>query len=164
MYTIEEKVDLILRYIVSSDMNEMTGLRQKAAEMLQQGASHKHQTVDYDALIHDFLKELGMPCRLKGYRAATVALKLCILDEGYLEDINKNLYPAIALRNNTTPPRVERVLRHAIEVAFERGDIDTFQRLFGNTISLDRGKLTNHEFLAACTYELRHRARQLENG
>jgi len=101
--------------------------------------------------IFRLLVELGVPARLKGHRYLTCAIQKAIEDSSMLEALTKRLYPSVAKTFDTTPNRVERAIRHAIEVAFVRGKQKFIEEIFGYTISDDKGKPTNGEFIAQIT-------------
>ena len=101
-----------------------------------------------DSTIADILREIGVPARIFGYQYAQEAIKLTLQDVSVVHRITKTLYPAIAEKFNTTPSRVERAIRNAIEVAWDRGDVDTLQKYFGYTVSAVKGRPTNGEFIA----------------
>lgn len=117
----------------------------------------------YDAalerLVTPIIHELGMPAHIKGYQYVREAIVLTIKDVSMIHAVTKALYPAIARRYNTTPSCVERAIRHAIEVAWNRGDLDTLQRMFGYTVSNSRGKPTNSEFIAMIADQLSLRSK-----
>ena len=92
--------------------------------------------------------KLGMPANLKGYHYIIEALILTISDMERLDKITTRLYPDIAKKYNTIPSRVERSIRHAIESAWSRGDVEIFYEIFGYTIKSETGKPTNSEFIA----------------
>ena len=94
------------------------------------------------------IHEVGVPAHIKGYHYLRDAIIMSVNDMEMLNSITKILYPTIAKRHQTTPSRVERAIRHAIEVAWDRGDLDTLQRFFGYTVSNTKGKPTNSEFIA----------------
>ena len=96
-----------------------------------------------------------MPAHIKGYHYLRDAIKMAVDDMDLLGAVTKELYPAIAKKNNTTPSRVERAIRHAIEVAWNRGRLETIDSLFGYTIQNDKGKPTNSEFIAIIADKLR---------
>lgn len=108
-----------------------------------------------NARITQVLKELGVPAHLKGYEYLKHALAMTCAEREYLEEITHRLYPDIAKQCNTTTSRVERAIRHAIETAWNRGDIDTLQSWFGCTISITKGKPTNSEFIARVSDSIR---------
>lgn len=95
------------------------------------------------------------PAHIKGYQFLRDAILLTISDHGYINAVTKRLYPEIAKRNMTTASRVERAIRHAIEVAWDRGDVDTLNSYFGYTIHNLRGKPTNSEFIAMISDKIR---------
>ena len=89
-----------------------------------------------------------MPAHIKGYQYLREAIIIAVNDMDVINAITKVLYPQVAKAFQTTPSRVERAIRHAIEVAWDRGDLDTLQRFFGYTVSNTKGKPTNSEFIA----------------
>ena len=101
-----------------------------------------------EAIVTEVIHEIGVPAHIKGYQYLREAIILTINDMEVINAVTKILYPAVAKRFNTTPSRVERAIRHAIEVAWDRGDLDTLQKFFGYTISNIKGKPTNSEFIA----------------
>lgn len=117
----------------------------------------------YDAalerLVTPIIHELGMPAHIKGYQYVREAIVLTIKDVSMIHAVTKVLYPTVARRHNTTPSCVERAIRHAIEVAWNRGDLDALQRLFGYTVSNTRGKPTNSEFIAMIADQLSIRSK-----
>jgi two-component system response regulator (stage 0 sporulation protein A) len=96
------------------------------------------------AVIH----EIGVPAHIKGYQYLREAIIIAVGDMEVINAVTKVLYPAVAKRFGTTPSRVERAIRHAIEVAWDRGDLETLQKYFGYTVSNAKGKPTNSEFIA----------------
>lgn len=98
--------------------------------------------------ISNMLKDLGISPALKGYGYLKTAIELTIEDESLVHHITKELYPAIAKKHKTLPNRVERGMRHAIEKAWDIGDIDKINSIFGYTVDARRGKPTNSEFIA----------------
>lgn len=108
-----------------------------------------------DIRIASIMHELGIPAHIKGYRYLKEAIVMVIDKVELLSRITKELYPSIAVKYETTPSRVERAIRHAIEVAWDRGNIDYIQKVFGHTISQEKGKPTNSEFIAMVSDKLR---------
>ena len=106
---------------------------------------------DVTAIIH----EIGVPAHIKGYQYLREAIIMSVNDIDMLNSITKILYPTIAKKFQTTPSRVERAIRHAIEVAWSRGKMDTIDALFGYTINNGKGKPTNSEFIALITDRIR---------
>lgn len=101
------------------------------------------------------IHEIGIPAHIKGYQYLRDAIIMAINDMDILNSITKQLYPNIAKHYNTTPSRVERAIRHAIEVAWSRGKMDTIDKLFGYTVNNGKGKPTNSEFIALIADRLR---------
>lgn len=110
---------------------------------------------DLETKITKIIQEIGVPAHIKGYLYLREAITIVIDDMDYLGAVTKELYPAVANKFNTTPSRVERAIRHAIEVAWNRGKIDTLDRIFGYTINNNKGKPTNSEFIALIADKLR---------
>lgn len=107
--------------------------------------------VDVTNIIH----EIGVPAHIKGYQYLRDAISMSVEDMEMLNSITKVLYPTIAKKYQTTPSRVERAIRHAIEVAWSRGKMDTIDALFGYTVSVGKGKPTNSEFIALIADKIR---------
>lgn len=105
--------------------------------------------------ITKIIHEIGIPAHIKGYLYLREAITMVVKDMDFLGAITKELYPHIAEKFNTTPSRVERAIRHAIEVSWTRGRLDTINQLFGYTINNDKGKPTNSEFIALIADKLR---------
>ncbi len=105
--------------------------------------------------ITEILHKVGVPAHIKGYYYLREAILMAIKDVSYLNQVTKRLYPEVAAKNGTTPSRVERAIRHSIEVAWERGDVDAIEYYFGGTINNLRGKPTNSEFIALIADSLR---------
>ncbi|MBE6966852.1 MAG: sporulation transcription factor Spo0A [Ruminococcaceae bacterium] len=101
-----------------------------------------------ETAVTDIIHEIGVPAHIKGYQYLREAIILTVNDMEIINAVTKALYPAVARKFQTTPSRVERAIRHAIEVAWDRGDLETLQRFFGYTVSNIKGKPTNSEFIA----------------
>ena len=115
---------------------------------------------ELEARVTDIIHEIGVPAHIKGYQYLREAIILTINDMDIINAVTKVLYPEVAKKFNTTPSRVERAIRHAIEVAWDRGDIDTLQKFFGYTVSNIKGKPTNSEFIAMIADHLSLRQKQ----
>lgn len=113
------------------------------------------KTKNLDANITSIIHEIGVPAHIKGYQYLREAITMVYNNIEILGSITKTLYPAIAEKYKTTPSRVERAIRHAIEVAWTRGNIDSISRLFGYTINISKSKPTNSEFIAMVADKLR---------
>ena len=105
--------------------------------------------------VTNIIHEIGVPAHIKGYQYLRDAIILSVNDMEMLNSITKILYPTIAKKHQTTPSRVERAIRHAIEVAWSRGKMDTIDELFGYTVSNGKGKPTNSEFIALIADKIR---------
>ncbi len=110
---------------------------------------------DIDVTISDIMRQIGVPAHIKGYQYLRTAIRLCVNDSEMLGSVTKLLYPTIAKMYDTTASRVERAIRHAIEVAWDRGDVDVLSSYFGYTIQSQRGKPTNSEFIAMIADKLK---------
>ena len=108
-----------------------------------------------DVEVTNIIHQIGVPAHIKGYLYLREAILMVILDVDLLGAVTKELYPLIAEKYNTTPSRVERAIRHAIEVAWSRGNVEVVNNLFGYTIDVNRGKPTNSEFIAMIADKLR---------
>lgn len=105
--------------------------------------------------VTEIIHEIGVPAHIKGYQYLREAIIMSVNDMEMLNSITKILYPSIAKKFQTTPSRVERAIRHAIEVAWSRGKMDTIDDMFGYTINNGKGKPTNSEFIALITDKIR---------
>lgn len=110
---------------------------------------------DLEAVVTDFIHELGVPAHIKGYHYMRTAIMMVVNDSDLLNFITKQLYPEIAKKYSTTSSRVERAIRHAIEVAWGRGRQETINEIFGYTIHDGKGKPTNSEFIAMVADRIR---------
>lgn len=104
-----------------------------------------------EIIVTDIIHQIGVPAHIKGYHYLREAIMCSVNDKEMLESVTKLLYPAVAKKFATTPSRVERAIRHAIEIAWDRGDIDTLNSFFGYTVNTGKGKPTNSEFIALIT-------------
>ena len=112
--------------------------------------------------VTDMIHEIGVPAHIKGYQYLREAIMMAVEDIDMLNSITKVLYPTIAKKFQTTPSRVERAIRHAIEVAWSRGRMETLDALFGYTVSTGKGKPTNSEFIALIADRIRLQYRQMD--
>ena len=108
-----------------------------------------------EMMITDIIHQIGVPAHIKGYHYLREAIILSIKNSDIINSVTKLLYPTVAKKHSTTASRVERAIRHAIEVAWDRGDIDVLNSYFGYTIQNERGKPTNSEFIAMISDKLR---------
>jgi two-component system response regulator (stage 0 sporulation protein A) len=114
----------------------------------------EHST-DLESQVTKIIHQIGVPAHIKGYQNLREAINYTINDMDMINSVTKILYPTVAKRFATTPSRVERAIRHAIEVAWDRGDIDTINTIFGYTVHNNKGKPTNSEFIAMIADRLR---------
>lgn len=131
--------------------NRESVLRQAAVQ--EQKAEYGARNLESD--VTNIIHEIGVPAHIKGYQYLRDAIILVVNDIEMLNSITKVLYPTIAKKHQTTPSRVERAIRHAIEVAWSRGKMDTIDELFGYTVSTGKGKPTNSEFIALIADKIR---------
>lgn len=108
-----------------------------------------------EVIVTNIIHEIGVPAHIKGYQYLRDSIMMAVTDMDILNSITKQLYPTIAKMHKTTPSRVERAIRHAIEVAWNRGKMDTIHELFGYTIQSGKGKPTNSEFIALISDKIR---------
>ena len=162
MITMEQKVDLVLRYIAATNDSKRSELKERIVEVLKDGAiSPAYDTPpSIEELTADLLKEVGVPVKPLGHGYIVCAIKLVISDRTYIRNITTRLYPDVAAQYGTTASRVERNIRRAVEVAFDRCDYEILYNRFGSTPSFNKGKLTNSEFIAACVDEISRRAKK----
>ena len=111
--------------------------------------------------VTEMIHEIGVPAHIKGYHYLREAIMMCVEDVEMLNSITKILYPTIAEKFQTTPSRVERAIRHAIEVAWSRGRMETLDALFGYTINTGKGKPTNSEFIALIADKIKLRYKSM---
>ncbi|MCX7904745.1 MAG: sporulation transcription factor Spo0A [Caloramator sp.] len=116
---------------------------------------HINNSNSLEAEITNIIHEIGVPAHIKGYLYLREAIQMVVNDIELLSAVTKELYPSIAKKYNTTASRVERAIRHAIEVAWSRGKVETINRIFGYTVHNDKGKPTNSEFIAMIADKLR---------
>ena len=136
----EEKAEGISRFVIDPGKNEkITG----------------KQEHDLEQDVTDMIHEIGVPAHIKGYQYLREAIMMAVEDVDMLNSITKVLYPTIAKKFQTTPSRVERAIRHAIEVAWSRGRMETLDAMFGYTVNTGKGKPTNSEFIALIADRIR---------
>lgn len=110
---------------------------------------------DIETQVTQIIHQIGVPAHIKGYQYLRTAILLTVRDSDVINSVTKILYPSVAKKYQTTTSRVERAIRHAIEVAWDRGDVDTLNGYFGYTVQQGRGKPTNSEFIAMIADNLR---------
>ncbi len=118
-------------------------------------------TDDLESIVTDLILHIGVPAHIKGYHYVRQAIILSVNDPDMISSVTKVLYPTIAKMYQTTSSRVERAIRHAIEIAWDRGDVDVLNDYFGYTINIGRGKPTNSEFIAMISDKLRLKLKRM---
>ena len=134
---------------VLSHIESLMRVRTSSADVLE------NQAADVQTQVTGILHQIGVPAHIKGYQYLRAAIIMTIEDSDVINAVTKVLYPTVAKKFKTTTSRVERAIRHAIEVAWDRGDIETLNSYFGYTIHNGRGKPTNSEFIAMISDKLR---------
>ena len=162
-YYISKTVELteIVDRVIMFTNKDNSGSMAKELEGIFKAKVEEEKTSNVEAMVSNIIKLVGVPAHIKGYQFLRDAIIWTIEDMGLINAVTKELYPGIAKKYNTTSSRVERAIRHAVEVAWERGDIDTINKLFGYTVHNNKGKPTNSEFIAMIADKLRL---QLKNG
>ena len=120
----------------------------RGGESLRSPAPRRADKTSIESMVTNIIHEIGVPAHIKGYQYLREAIIIAVDDMDVINAITKVLYPQVAKTFQTTPSRVERAIRHAIVVAWDRGDLDTLQSFFGYTVSNTKGKPTNSEFIA----------------
>ncbi|MDD2282323.1 MAG: sporulation transcription factor Spo0A [Eubacteriales bacterium] len=154
-------IDVLIRRIRTLQLDSKPEL---AAECGARYITRDAPKIDVEVEITNLLHELGVPAHIRGYQYLRYAIALVIKDITILNSITKALYPEIAIKFETTPNRVERAIRHAIETSWERSELDVINRLFRYTIRNDRGKPTNSEFIALLADNLRLKLKSMQAG
>ena len=136
---------------------EISALGERITSLTQGGMTGRNApgTENMEIVVTDVIHQLGVPAHIKGYHYLREAILSSIEDPELLESVTKLLYPTVAKRFDTTSSRVERAIRHAIEIAWDRGNLDTLNAFFGYTVNTCKGKPTNSEFIALITNKLR---------
>ena len=130
-------------------------LNRRASDVPAAAMQTEERSADIETKVTQIIHQIGVPAHIKGYQYLRTAILLTIKDSDIINSVTKVLYPSVAKKYQTTTSRVERAIRHAIEVAWDRGDVDTLTSYFGYTIQNNRGKPTNSEFIAMIADNLR---------
>lgn len=138
--------------MLAQRINQLTGWSKDKGDV-----SKIHDNNDLQVTVSEIMHQIGVPAHIKGYQYLREAIVLSINDREMMSSVTKVLYPTVAKMYSTTSSRVERAIRHAIEVAWDRGDVDVLSSYFGYTIQNTRGKPTNSEFIAMISDKLRLR-------
>ena len=140
---------------ISGMSSDTLGQNTQRQSVQSEFISNENSNYSLEAKITNIIHEIGIPPHIKGYLYLREAITMVIGNVELLSAITKELYPNIADKFNTTPSRVERAIRHAIEVAWSRGEVETINNLFGYTLNTPKGKPTNSEFIAMVADKLR---------
>jgi len=146
MSILEMQVEALMRLCTASDEKTRVQAKEEVLHLLR-GRRTSH-AADPETMIRQILLELGAPDHLLGHPYVIQAVLLVIHDQMYINNITFGLYPQLAARFDTTAARVERAIRHLVEVTWTRGDVEVLNHYFGNTVSAEKGKPTNGEFVA----------------
>lgn len=150
----DEEPDMVLVYVKKPEnFDSMLSGEIPVAKFVSE--EEKQRTKSLQEEVTEIIHEVGVPAHIKGYQYLREAIIMSVEDMDMLNSITKILYPTIAKKFATTPSRVERAIRHAIEVAWSRGRMDTIDEMFGYTINCRKGKPTNSEFIALVTDRIR---------
>ena len=152
-YTMAEAGALGAGLYVCKPYNE-TAMMENLIRLAESGGRSRH-TPGLEETVTAIIHEVGVPAHIKGYQYVREAIMITVEDMDVINSVTKVLYPEVAKRYHTTPSRVERAIRHAIEVAWDRGDLETLQKFFGYTVSNAKGKPTNSEFIAMISDRIR---------
>lgn len=142
-------------YLLKTEQKGVFILKSTGDEIEKKESKSELSRNELQTVATSIIHEIGVPAHIKGYQYLREAIILSVLDMEMLNSVTKCLYPEIAKRFNTSASRVERAIRHAIEVAWGRGKMDTIDELFGYTINNGKGKPTNSEFIALITDRIR---------
>ena len=159
MSNLEMQVDELIKLTVSEEEQDQRLAREEIRRILEI-ATARQSCSDPEYLVHALLMEMGVPDHLVGHPYVVQAILLVVENRDFIDNITFNLYPQLAARFNTTPSRIERGIRHAIELTWTRGNLDVITHYFGNNISADKGKPTNGEFLARTANIVKLRMRE----
>ena len=165
-YVSSAAASLGVRYLMLKPC-DMTALVERLEEIrggesLRYPAPRRADKTSIESMVTSIIHEIGDPAHIKGYQYLREAIIIAVNDMDVINAITKVLYPQVAKTFQTTPSRVERAIRHAIEVAWDRGDLDTLQRFFGYTVSNTKGKPTNSEFIALIADKLQLQLKSAE--
>lgn len=154
MTLLEKKVDAIARSMLANDFTDRNAAMAELAELMKKPGNCAEGA---EKVARNLLFELGMPEHVLGHRYLVKALCMVIEDENQIKAVTKSLYPTVAKAYGTTGSRVERAIRHGIELIWDRGDCELLQQHFGYTISDIKGRPTNSEFIARAGNIVRER-------
>lgn len=151
MVMLVKRINQLNDNISNNFIADRDGSKLRKSLVLRDSLLNNDLEIDITNLIH----EIGVPAHIKGYQYLRDSIMLAVDNMDLISAVTKELYPTVASMNNTTPSRVERAIRHAIELAWNRGKLETLNSLFGYTVQNDKGKPTNSEFIAIISDKLR---------
>ncbi len=146
--TINRAMDLGVYFFLPKPVSEESLLEHMRRAVRPQESREEPHAPALEGQVTAIIHEIGVPAHIKGYQYLREAIMIAVNDMDVINAVTKVLYPEVAKRFATTPSRVERAIRHAIEVAWDRGDLETLQKYFGYTVNSAKGKPTNSEFIA----------------
>ena len=146
--TVQEAMNRGAYYFMAKPVNLQSLLEQMRFAVQGEAAEEPAYSPTLESRVTAIIHEVGVPAHIKGYQYVREAIMIAVEDMDVINAVTKVLYPEVAKRFGTTPSRVERAIRHAIEVAWDRGDLETLQHYFGYTVNSAKGKPTNSEFIA----------------
>ena len=157
--TVARAMEMGVYFFLPKPVNEDSLL-----DLMRQAAAPEQEEEPFapalEGMVTAIIHEIGVPAHIKGYQYLREAIMIAVNDMDVINAVTKVLYPEVAKRFCTTPSRVERAIRHAIEVAWDRGDIETLQKYFGYTVNSAKGKPTNSEFIAMIADRLQLQRKQ----
>lgn len=153
----EKKLDALMRFAAAENAADQQKVRREIRQLLVQEPAPVDESAE--EAVYRILLELGVPEHIRGYNRLVAAICAAVRKPELLQAVTGELYPLAAEACNSTPPQVERTVRHAIELAWDRGDYDTLTRYFGNTVSPTKGRPTNSEFIARISNIVRRERR-----
>lgn len=158
MTTLERKLNAVMRAMVASDPGTYESAMAEI-RMFLEGAAQPEVPLDVEGEIGRILRELGMSQHVLGYQYNVEAIRLVVENRNLINKITSGLYCMVAETFGSTQSKTERAIRHAIELAWDRGDIEVIRKYFGNTVSPGKGRPTNGEFIACVSDHVRRRLR-----
>lgn len=162
MTILEQKIDLLVKYVTEPDPSAKESVLIELRDLMKDVSKSPKKSIRF--VTEDILTEFGVSTKLSGYRYIVTAVELMIEDSLYYSKyITKGLYPKIAeIHSNSSPNRVERCIRHAIESTMEKGNYEAVYKLLGNTVHFIRGKPTNTEFICRIAQLVRREVESYE--
>ena len=145
---VQQATDLGVYFFLPKPVSDSSLLEHMRSAVFTQEEREGLHAPALEGMVTGIIHEIGVPAHIKGYQYLREAIMIAVNDMDVINAVTKVLYPEVAKRFATTPSRVERAIRHAIEVAWDRGDLETLQHYFGYTVNSAKGKPTNSEFIA----------------